>query len=98
MPDDEWAPLSMVSRCEAAGVPADVLKSDAQSIMQHAFSIQMGSCSRMAEWTADAVESMLAAGADAGAGETNEKRGAPHSSQARRRRARSPTATRETRV
>ena len=104
VPGDEWAPLSMVSRCHAAGVPADVLESDAQSTMQHAFSIKDDSCTRVAEWTAGAVERMLAAGAsspgsakaplsrrlDERMREQRECRGALPSAPSSRRRSRSP--------
>lgn len=58
VPDDEWAPLSMAAAMKRDGLRVDILESTKEAEMSHAFSVQPGSCRRVADWAADALKDM----------------------------------------
>lgn len=58
VPDDEWAPLAMAESMKSQGLHVSILESDAQTTMKHAFSVQPGSCARVAEWASNALKEM----------------------------------------
>jgi pimeloyl-ACP methyl ester carboxylesterase len=59
VPDDEWAPRSMALRCrEEIGLDAQMIESTSNVSMRHAFSVQHGSCARVADWAARAIDEL----------------------------------------
>ena len=58
VPEDEWAPVAMLERAQELGMVAELLESDEEVEMKHAFSVREESCERVAEWTAKAMGQM----------------------------------------
>ena len=58
VPEDEWAPVAMLERALELGMVAELLESDEEAEMKHAFSVREESCERVAEWTAKAMAQM----------------------------------------
>ena len=50
--------LSMAAAMKRDGLRVDILESTKEAEMSHAFSVQPGSCRRVADWAADALKDM----------------------------------------
>ena len=59
---DEWAPLPLMDRLvEDTGLVAEEIESSPEEgiVMKHAFSVQPGSCDRVADWAARSIGEMV---------------------------------------